>query len=286
MSYYAEDSFLLQDANRFCISRKFCNGPRSITVYSKYFYNGLGLAVDILVNLPEKKLSRRFVIGVGLIVVFSLICGYLNIGLFFLFGVPLIPIVIGVILVWFSPQPWKHRLAATLLIFPCFIAGFAILYWSLPRAEPETFLIPKGFRGTFVIVFVQACSAEPIFYEGGRRVYRIPVGGVLFQKGNRTYGVMDQQFYILDDSGARTELPVFYYSDYDQERDSWRWRLSNAELNENTPGVFWAYWRHVAFTVASFSELAEQTNETREGSNAALSRLIEFESKQRNCVSN
>jgi hypothetical protein len=284
LSYYAEDSILLQDAKGFRISRRLLNGARAIDAYSGDVLNGLGLAVDIFMNLPEKKLSGRFVVGVGLIVAFSLFCGYINIGLFFLFGVPLIPILIGVILVWFSPQSWKHGLAATVLIFPCFIAGFAIFYWSLPRAEPESFLIPKGFRGTFVIVFVQGCTAEPIAYEDGRRVYRIPNSGVLFQEGDRTFGVMDQQFYILDDTGGRTRLPVFHYSNYDEERNSWRWRFSNAELNGDTLGVFWAYWSYEAFTVSTFRQTANESLDERKTKNATLDKLIAAEMKKRNCV--
>jgi hypothetical protein len=235
-------------------------------------------------RLTVKNFNKRFLVGTALIVIFSLFCGYLNIGLFFLFGTPLIPILAGLLLVWFSPQSWKHRLAATLLIFPSFTAGFAILYWTLPRAEPETFLIPKDFRGTFVVVFVQGCPAEPIPYSDGRRTYRIPQSGVLLHTGERTFGWMDQRFFSLDEDGNRTEIPVFYYGSFQEERSSWRWRFSNSQLDEETVGIHWAYWRELAFTASNFRELSKETRQEREAKNQSLVKLIDLEAKRLNCI--
>ena len=234
------------------------------------------------VSFQKNKQSKRFIIGTFLIVAFSLFCGYLNIGLFFLFGIPLVPIFIGVLLVWISSRPWTHRLFATFLIFPSFVAGFAFLYVTLPRAEPETFLIPADFRGTFLIDFVEACSAEPILYENGRRIYRIPKNGVLIQQGKRSEGLIDRRFFLVDDDGKLTELPEFSYHNYQDERNSWR-RWFGDEIAEESLGAFWAYFSKEAFIILTFREMASRSQEQREVENSRLFKLHEVEMKRLNC---
>ena len=214
---------------------------------------------------------------------FSLFSGHLNIGLFFLFGIPLLPIFVGLLLVLISSRPWTHRLVATFLIFPSFVAGFALFYVTLPRAEPETFLIPADFRGTFFVDFVEACSAEPIIYENGRRVYRIPKNGVLIHQGKRTEGLIDRRFFLVADNGKLTELPEFSYHNYKDEKNSWPRRWFGDEITEDSTGVFWAYFSKEAFIILTFREMAGWPQEQRKAENSRLFKFREAEMKRLNC---
>jgi hypothetical protein len=122
--------------------------------------------------------SRLFWIGIVLIATFSLLCGFLNIGLVYIFALPLIPVLIGLILVWISSARAKKKFLASLIPVPAMAIGFLVFFWLLPKAEPETFLLPDNYRGVFTVVFVDGCGS-PIPYENGRRIYNIPASGVL-----------------------------------------------------------------------------------------------------------
>ncbi|MDP4255061.1 MAG: hypothetical protein Q8938_13715, partial [Bacteroidota bacterium] len=49
------------------------------------------------------------------------------------------------------------------------------------KSEPETYLIPKGFQGRATIIFNQKLGV-PSKYENGRRVYEMPLNGILLSQ--------------------------------------------------------------------------------------------------------
>jgi hypothetical protein len=74
--------------------------------------------------------------------------------------------------------------------------------------EPETYLIPKGFRGRVSIIFNQKDGA-PIRYENGRRIYEIPSNGILLTQFKDEYGIINHEYYYVDSFGSRYGLPIY-----------------------------------------------------------------------------
>jgi len=76
--------------------------------------------------------------------------------------------------------------------------------------EPETYLIPDGFKGTVNVIFNQT-KGEPPRYENGRRIYEIPANGILLTQFKDEYGIIDHEYYYVKHNGNRTPLKVFKY---------------------------------------------------------------------------
>lgn len=74
--------------------------------------------------------------------------------------------------------------------------------------EPETYLIPKGFTGRATVVFNQK-NGVPKKYENGRRVYEIPVNGICLTQFNDEYGIVNHQYYYVDNVGNRIAIPLY-----------------------------------------------------------------------------
>lgn len=72
--------------------------------------------------------------------------------------------------------------------------------------ESETFLIPQDYRGNFVIYFEETCGTDAE-YKNGKRIYRIPNDGVLITKFKREFGIVEDDFYLIDSFGNKTPLP-------------------------------------------------------------------------------
>lgn len=74
------------------------------------------------------------------------------------------------------------------------------------KAEHTIRLIPEGYKGAVLIIFSQK-NGEPKEYEGKKRVYRIPENGVLRTQFEPNYGVQNHQFFYVNSSNSRTEIP-------------------------------------------------------------------------------
>jgi hypothetical protein len=118
------------------------------------------------------------------------------------------------------------------------------------KAEPETFLIPSNYFGKVNILFNQNGIAVkyrnedgndtiykpkigvPVKYENGRRVYEIPLEGVLLTQFKENDGFIDRQYYSVDSIGKRTLLEVFKFRHF--AKDS-----AGYEVQEpNRKGIF------------------------------------------------
>ena len=87
----------------------------------------------------------------------------------------------------------------------------------------ETFLLPNNFKGFFYIVYNQTNGQDKRF-EKSRRVYKIPATGVLFTMFKNDWrsikfenGVINQQFYFVDENGRRKIIRVLDTGDFNNE---------------------------------------------------------------------
>jgi energy-coupling factor transporter transmembrane protein EcfT len=143
--------------------------------------------------------------GIILVTLFSIITGLLNVGVLYLFGLPLFGILLGIIFIWIAKTELKTKFVWTILPLPLILSTFFFAY-QLNKAEPETFLIPQNFRGKIVIFYEEKCGQEPV-YEQGRRIYKFPDNGILITNFKKTRGILDQEFYFVDETGNRTPIP-------------------------------------------------------------------------------
>jgi hypothetical protein len=76
--------------------------------------------------------------------------------------------------------------------------------------EPETYLIPEGFKGRVNIIFNQP-KGVPAKYENGRRIYQVPIDGILLTQFKDEYGIIDHKYYYIDGRGNKKGLRIFNY---------------------------------------------------------------------------
>lgn len=194
--------------------------------------------------------DKKFTVGRIIIVVFSIMIGLLHVGILYMFGLPLLGLLAGIVLVWLARTSIKLKILWTLAPLPIAISLFlAFLYMN--RTDPEVFLIPSNFRGQFVVFFNEPCGVTPAS-EGNKRIYNIPENGILITNSNRLVGVLNRRFYFVDKLGNRIEIPEFDSSDFEEESSYWRWHLSSQRPTRDTIGVFWAYSKEVSFIVSTF----------------------------------
>jgi hypothetical protein len=125
--------------------------------------------------------------------------------------------------------------------------------------ESETYLIPKDFRGKFVIFFEESCATD-VKYENRRRIYMIPDDGVLITKFKREAGYIDDEFYLVDNQGNKIPLPKSDFRDF-----NFNGRLSKTdnEPPRDKLSVFHTNFDTVlgktrAFTVATYQEFEDK----------------------------
>jgi hypothetical protein len=76
-------------------------------------------------------------------------------------------------------------------------------------ADKETFYLPEGFSGPVAIIFGQENGVAKE-YEDDKRVYRIPQNGVLYTQFPRVQGTLIQEFYYVNSTSERIELPSLF----------------------------------------------------------------------------
>ncbi len=166
-------------------------------------------------------------------------------------------------MVWVAEETVKMKLLSTFVSVPIILTAFFLFYLLLPKAEPETILIPQNFRGQFEIVFNEPCG-QSLIYEKGRRIYHIPENGILITSGKRTMGVIDRKFYLVDESGNQAELPEFHWSKFEEEQNDWHWTFSEIKLSKDLVGVFWAYRNGFSFIVSDYLSLEKEDKKMKE----------------------
>jgi hypothetical protein len=207
--------------------------------------------------------NALFKIGVVFVLFWSFLIGLLNIGIVYLFGVPVLGLLLGIIFVWISGESTKKKLILTFIPIPPVSASFFLFYLLLPKAEPEIFLIPDNFRGHIVVVFNEDCGSSSI-YEDGRRIYDFSQNNIVITKSKSQLGVLNRQFYSLDKTGKRTEMPEFHWGNFEEEQKDWHWVFSGSNLSKNTVGVFWAYRNDYSFVISDYEFLEKQDMQARD----------------------
>lgn len=185
--------------------------------------------------------KRLFIAGLVITVLFSAIVGVLNVGILFWLGIPGLPLIAGILMIWFSKAPVIWRIGGTLLSILVISASFMIST-QIRKAEPETFLIPDRFRGEFVIFYDEPCGSPPKYVDG-RRVYEIPESGVLVTAFDKNKGYLDRKFFFVSNDGITREFPEFHRQNYETERKEWNlYRQTPVEeLTKETVGAFWSF---------------------------------------------
>jgi hypothetical protein len=152
-------------------------------------------------------------------------------------GLPIF--IIGTILTLASnSKSWKQRLFPILFFIVGILVFWPIWNWS-QKAEPETFLIPQEFSGKVHILFNEPCGRE-IEYENGRRLFKIPNNGILTTKFKDQYGIIDQEYYLINENGERSLLPKIDVGAFNEE---WSTVKNPNEPSKNKLGVF--HWGRI-----------------------------------------
>lgn len=87
------------------------------------------------------------------------------------------------------------------------ILCFSLVSSCIEYAEPQSYLLPDGFTGAFVVVFNQK-EGTPKEYENGKRIYRIPKNGVLFTQFDidfRVFTPESSKTYYVDSLGRKID---------------------------------------------------------------------------------
>jgi hypothetical protein len=94
-------------------------------------------------------------------------------------------------------------------IIGIYALSFANSYLTKP--EPETFVIPINFEGKVRILYGEACGMLPSIVNG-RRELQIPNNGLLIVQPEFEAGIIDHEYYFVDQKGKRT--PIKQYENY------------------------------------------------------------------------
>lgn len=188
-----------------------------------------------------------FITGLFLTVISSVVIGVFNIGVLYLFGIPILTMALGVVFVWIARISAKVKIFVTLSPILVIPLSFYTAY-QLGKAEPETFLVPNIYRGEIVVFYDEPCGREPK-KENGRRIYEISNKGVLITKFKKNQGILDQEFFLVEDEQNRIEIPYFRRQNFETEKKEWTTfqKGPNEEFTRETVGAFFAYGRETYF---------------------------------------
>lgn len=183
----------------------------------------------------------QMVCGCVLSFTFAAIIGSLHVGILYLFGLPILPFIGGLVLIWTSRSSAQIKSVATLSSLLIIPVSFFVSF-QLSKAEAETFLIPLNYRGEFVVFFDEECGTLEEL-DKGRRIYRIPDTGVLITGFKKTEGYLDQQFYRVGNDLETVKIPFFLFQNIETERKHIAFQDSKRaeDLTDKTVGIFWAY---------------------------------------------
>lgn len=106
-----------------------------------------------------------------------------------------------------------------------FLISIVSFFTSCQRATPEIFIIPEGYNGKVMVVFEKKNGSKPE-YENNKRVYDIPVSGVLVSQFSINDGFISREFFYVDSLGKRTPIRIF--------------RIVEDAKNTNETGIFYS----------------------------------------------
>ena len=188
--------------------------------------------------VPQR--DNIFILGVILVILFSAVIGFFHVGVLYLFGIPIFGLLVGISLVWIGKAGPKEKIIASAVSIPLIFFAFAFSMY-INKADPETFLVPENYRGEIVVFYNEPCGQEPEI-ENGRRVYRLSENGILITKFGENDGFLDRKFYLIDAQGARTQIPLFLWQNFETEKkEMGAGTTSGHELTKETVGAFHSY---------------------------------------------
>lgn len=143
---------------------------------------------------------------------------------------------IGLIMVWLSKTRIKIKLLTTILPLIFWYPGvYAFIFFGNKHMTPETFLIPKTFRGQITLIYNEPCG-QTLYKVDGRLIYKIPDNGVMILTNELETGLIDQEYYFVDHNWNKIEkIPTLMQQDFNANY--------TLEKNKNEPprnkiGVF------------------------------------------------
>lgn len=132
------------------------------------------------------------------------------------------------LVVWFSEAKIKTKFLTTFLPLLLWVPGFVTFFFlSKEYMTPETFLVPKDFRGGITLIYDEPCGQTVPKVEG-RLIYKIPDNGVMTLTNKFETGVIDQEYYFVDDNWNKIEkIPKLDQRDFNEDYP--------LEKNQNEP---------------------------------------------------
>jgi len=168
-----------------------------------------------------------------------------------MFGLP--SFICGLILVLLSKRTWTKKL----IVIGSFILTIALFWpiWTKVNSiGPETFLIPKNYRGKVNVIYKKNCGTLLKKTKEGW-AYVIPDDGILLLSNEQKYGIINQRYFLVDSNGRKTELPKMDVRDFNEE---WTLEKNQNELPRDRLGVF--HWGTTGGLGQSINETGEVTN--------------------------
>jgi len=132
---------------------------------------------------------------------------------FAVIGLPIF--ILGIILITVSKRTWKQKLIP-IGLFIIGIVAFWPIWTKINSIGPETYLISENYRGRIHIIYGEDCGTELIEKEN-RLIYRIPDDGILIVNKEIKFGIIDHEYYLVDQNGTQTELPKMDVRDFNEE---------------------------------------------------------------------
>ena len=214
---------------------------------------------------PIFRRDWKFVIGTILLILSAFVIGAFHIGVLFMFGIPLLLLLIGLVLLLVSRASRRTKASLILVSVAIIPLTFASSIY-LSSAEPETFLIPNNYRGQIVVFHDEPCGSE-LVYENGRRLYEIGNDeDVLITKFKKNRGYLDRKFFYVNEYRERSQIPEFQKQNFETEKKEWSLYSHPIPVDlftRDTLGAFWAYGTEtygisrnsIAYRVWSYNDL-------------------------------
>lgn len=166
---------------------------------------------------------RVYKTGIILIILSWIAC--LNL-YWIIFGGPVF--IIGLLIVWLSKIKLKTKLLTTFLPLLLWFPGMlAFVFLASKHMTPETFLIPKDFRGQITLIYNEPCG-QTVPKVDGRLIYKIPDNGVIILTNKFETGIIDQEYYFVDNNWNKIgKIPELIQQDFNEDH--------TLEKNKNEP---------------------------------------------------
>jgi hypothetical protein len=141
-----------------------------------------------------------------------------------------------------------------LLLITALISNMA----GCKQQQAEIYLIPQGFKGKVNIIFNQDKGVGPK-YEDGKRLYEIPITGVLLTQFKDEYGLVNRQYFYVNSNGKRMRLKKLEDDAFSDTTSSYG-RDEVGIFYDGTTGVYGnsndpKALRYQEFTVSDFNSL-------------------------------